>query len=296
MIGNTDRQLPWNRLQSLPDSSTHPATAVFRFRNFRWGGRDSTAIRAARPSEYLDHFSRLRVNLNRHQFKRQGRFDRLGMASSPKAAVFGILLFAGYLAFVSGCSRVVLDERFYDTRLGHWTVIDDPNTVEGPSIWKVESDGWVHQLSNIWGRRGDFVGRWYGTYMVAGDADWQNYEYTVKARPGDDDGFGVVFRVRDSSHFYRLFFVQDAFNGGPLTRLDKRNGPDYTEIWSIRKGYTVGAQMRIVVQVDGDHITGSVDGTQVLDVTDGSYRHGKVGLFCYAQEGQAFDDVKVVLK
>jgi hypothetical protein len=32
----------------------------------------------------------------------------------------------------------------------------------------------------------------------------------------------------------------------------------------------------------------------LLEVTDGSYRRGKIGLFCYAQKGQAFDDVRVV--
>jgi hypothetical protein len=29
-------------------------------------------------------------------------------------------------------------------------------------------------------------------------------------------------------------------------------------------------------------------------VSDASYSRGEIGLFCYAQKGQAFDDVKVV--
>ena len=65
------------------------------------------------------------------------------------------------------CNSVPLDERFLDERLEKWTVIDDPDTVEIPSDWRVE-DGWLYQYSNIWGRRGDFLGRWYGTYLVAG--------------------------------------------------------------------------------------------------------------------------------
>src|SRR5262245_60701400 len=77
--------------------------------------------------------------------------------------------------FASACNRTVLDERFYDSRLDNWTVIDDPETVEGPSRWSVEADGWLHQRSNIWGRRGDFINRWYGTYLVTGDSEWQDY-------------------------------------------------------------------------------------------------------------------------
>src|SRR6185503_13968146 len=86
-----------------------------------------------------------------------------------------------------GCAdRVMLDERFHDTRLTNWTVVDDPDTLEGASEWRVEQDGWLHQRSNIWGRRGDFLGRWFGTFLVAGDARWADYTLAVRAKPVDD--------------------------------------------------------------------------------------------------------------
>jgi hypothetical protein len=194
------------------------------------------------------------------------------------------------------CQRVVLDERFHDNRLTGWTVIDEPDTLEGPSVWRVERDGWLHQRSNIWGRRGDFLGRWYGTLLVAGDQQWADYSMTLKARPEDNDGFGVVFRFQDADHFYRLLFVQDGMNGGPITRLDKRDGPDYTEIWSTRRGYKVGSTVDIEVAAVGDLLKGSIDARPLFEAKDGSYRRGKVGLFCFAQDGQAFDDVKVTLE
>lgn len=204
-------------------------------------------------------------------------------------------IFSSLLA-LSACQEFALDERFYDDRLANWTTIDDPDTVEGPSKWVVEKDGWLHERSNIWGRRGDFLGRWYGTYLVAGRADWKDYHLQVRAKPGDDDGFGVVFRFADPEHFYRLIFLQDGFNGGPLTRLDKREGADYTELWSVGKGFRVGTDMLIEVEAIGDIITAAVDGQRLFEVRDGSYRQGKVGLFSYAQSEQAFDDVKVKLK
>jgi len=199
------------------------------------------------------------------------------------------------LITVWGCSnRVLLDERFNDTRLINWEVVDDPDTIEGPSDWRVEADGWVHQRSNIWGRRGDFLGRWHGTYLTAGEERWENYTLTLTAKPEDDDGFGVVFRYQDPEHFYRLLLLQDGMSGGPITRLDRREGADYTELWSNQKGYRPGNEMAIEVTVHGDVITASVDGKQLCEVKDAHYSRGKIGLFCYAQKGQAFDDVRVV--
>ena len=192
------------------------------------------------------------------------------------------------------CSTMLLDERFNGKELLNWKVVDDPETIEGPSQWRVEADGWLHQRSNIWGRRGDFLGRWYGTMLVAGHVGWQNYTLSVKAKPNDNDGFGVVFRYRDAAHFYRLLFIEGGLNGGPIARLDKRDGADYTELWTAPRGYSVGRELRIEVAVSGERIRASLDGEQLCEVKDAQYRSGKVGLFCYAQSDQAFDDVVVI--
>jgi hypothetical protein len=197
---------------------------------------------------------------------------------------------------LSGCTRVLLDERFNAAQLANWTVIDDPETIEGPSSWRVEQDGWLHQRSNIWGRRGDFLDRWYGTFIVAGAENWKDYSLSLQAEPRDDDGFGLVFRFVDPEHFYRLVFIEDGFNGGPITRLDKRNGPDYTELWSLKKGFRLGTAMFIEIEVSQDTITATVDGRRLFEVRDATYARGKIGLFCYAQNDQAFDDVKVTTR
>jgi hypothetical protein len=198
-----------------------------------------------------------------------------------------------FLLISSSCQSQLLDERFYDNRLTNWIAIEDPDTVEIPSNWGVEPDGWLHQRSNIWGRRGDFLGRWYGTFLVAGESDWQNYRFSVLAKPQDDDGFGVVFRFQDEQHFYRLFFLDDTLSGGPLARLDKREGADYTEIWSAKKGYQRGKEIIIEVEVNADTIRAMIDGRQLFEVKDAAYGQGKIGLFCYSQSHQLFDNVRV---
>jgi hypothetical protein len=201
---------------------------------------------------------------------------------------------AAAIVLCACANGVLLDERFHDARLINWTVVDDPDTIEGPSDWRVGADGWVHQQSNIWGRRGDFIGRWYGTYLIAGEPGWKDYKLSVQAKPEDDDGFGVVFRYQDAEHFYRLLFLQDGLSGGPITRLDRRDGADYTELWSLAKGYRLRAEMLIEVEVRGDVITATVDGRQLFELKNGFYKRGRIGLFCYAQKGQAFDDVRVI--
>lgn len=198
------------------------------------------------------------------------------------------------LLITSSCKSTLLDERFYDKNLNHWQVIEDPDTVEVPAQWRVEKDGWLHQRSNIWGRRGDFLGRWYGTILVAGELDWADYRLSVTARPEDDDGFGIVFHYKDENHFYRLFFLEDTLSGGPLRRLDKREGADYTELWSDKKGYQQGKDIFIEVEVVKDTIRAFVDGQFLCEVRDNAYTQGKIGLFCYSQSHQLFDNVRVI--
>lgn len=208
-------------------------------------------------------------------------------------SIFSVFAAAALLISLA-CKSTLLDERFHSQDLNRWTVIDDPETVEGPSVWRVEADGWLHQRSNIWGRRGDFIGRWYGTMLVAGDTGWRDYAFSVRARARDDDGFGVVFRFKDAEHFYRLLFINDGMNGGPLARLDKRDGSEYTELWSAPRSYKVAVELAIEVEVEGDHLRAKIDDQQLFDLHDDSYKNGKAGLFCYAQSDQAFDDLRVV--
>jgi hypothetical protein len=204
-----------------------------------------------------------------------------------------LIVLLSFVLLLTSCKNPLLDERFLDKRLANWQVFDDPDTVEIPSDWRVEDDGWLHQRSNIWGRRGDFLDRWFGTFIVAGEASWKDYRLNVTAKPEDNDGFGVVFRFRDAEHFYRLMFINDTLSGGPLTRLDKRDGSDYVKIWSEKKGFTLKAEMQIEVELVGNRIRAWIDGKPLFEVQDDSNQVGKIGLFCYAQSNQAFDNVRV---
>ena len=78
--------------------------------------------------------------------------------------------------------------------------------------------------------------------------------------------------------------------------MDRRSGDDYTEIWSTKEGFREGSEVMIEIEAVGDTITGKLNRRVLFEVQDSTYLKGKVGLFCYAQGDQAFDDVKVILK
>ncbi|HWP44847.1 MAG TPA: hypothetical protein VNO14_16500, partial [Blastocatellia bacterium] len=61
----------------------------------------------------------------------------------------------------------------------------------------------------------------------------------------------------------------------------------------LERGYRPGSEIIIELEVIEDSIRGRVDGQTLFDVRDGRYRRGSIGLFCFAQKGQAFDDVRV---
>jgi hypothetical protein len=45
----------------------------------------------------------------------------------------------------------------------------------------------------------------------------------------------------------------------------------------------------------GNMIRITLNGTRLVETKDDSYGQGKIGLFCYAQDGQAFNNVRVIL-
>ena len=81
-----------------------------------------------------------------------------------------------------------------------------------------------------------------------------------------------------------------------MTRLDKRIGDEYTEIWSKKDGFREGTELLIELETSGETIKGRLNGRPLFEARDPTYEKGKIGLFCYAQSDQAFDDIKVTLK
>lgn len=107
---------------------------------------------------------------------------------------------------------------------------------------------------------------------------------------------GLVFRGSDAG-YYRLTLLRQVADGGPKAILQKVEGTRVTEIASAPEsafaGYTNQKWHNVKVSAVGNRITASVDGTQVLDVTDNSFSSGWAGVWATADATTQFDNVRI---
>jgi hypothetical protein len=189
-----------------------------------------------------------------------------------------------------------------------WTIIDQQAaTVEGPSDWTVRS-GRLRQASNIQAPVTSGIAHainYEGTLAVIGDTTWTNISFRADIIPRDDDGVGMIFRWKPSAvdpdgNFYRLLMVDDPSSGGPKLRLDRRTDG----VWEILEentasysGYAKNKKYVVEIDMVVDRFVIKINGSIHFEFTDlvadGGLTSGKVGLFCYAEQGVDFDNVKV---
>jgi hypothetical protein len=187
-----------------------------------------------------------------------------------------------------------------------WQVItQQAATLEGPADWKIRSRR-LHQASNV--RAPNTTGSSYaldyeGTMALVGDSTWVNIRFRVDLIPRDDDGIGVIFRWRpsatdDDGNFYRMLMVTDTASGGPRLRVDKRIDGEWTILGEKEppafRGYEPNRRYTIEVDMVATDFTVKIDGAIQFEFTDSSLGAGRIGLFCYAQQGADFDNIRVV--
>lgn len=187
---------------------------------------------------------------------------------------------------------VVLDRT---RRIGQWVIRDDvgANVLGAPSIWKISNgalqqtspiNGYAHPTGNL--RVGDPL----GTYAITGEQPWTDYRLTARMRSDDNYAIGMVFRYTDEGNFYRLSFDVNA----PYRRLIKREDGVLDELWlELGNSYTLGEPFTMTVDVIGSRIIGYVGDTRIVERTDGTHATGRIGLYCYANEGARFERVEV---
>jgi hypothetical protein len=168
------------------------------------------------------------------------------------------------------------------------TVDGNPTLSGGRSAWEVPGWGAVVQTSNVWG--GDAAGvPKPGTLLVGGDAGWTDYRYSVQLRSGDDDAIGVVFRYGDPGNCYR--FSMDRQRG--YRRLVRVSGGAYAVLAEDDFVYATGQDYVVTVEAIGDSLRVYQDGEPVFDVRDNAFTGGRIGLYCWANAGARFSDVRV---
>jgi hypothetical protein len=110
--------------------------------------------------------------------------------------------------------------------------------------------------------------------LVTGDDAWGGYTLTVVLQPLRPDGFaGVLFRYQTSRTTYRL-----GFEGGNRFVLYKDDHREHPVLAEADFAYSCDRTYHLEVVLAGDRITARIDGAVVLEASDASYPHGRVGI------------------
>ncbi len=164
--------------------------------------------------------------------------------------------------------ELIWNRSFEQNQFGQWTVRDNEIAQEGMG-------------TNV--------------RLTFGDADWQDYEYTLEAKKTDgQEGFLILFRVRNEKDFYWC-----NLGGWGNERHALERGLTSSNRWG-----PVGPQPRgriesnkwyaIKVRCEGRHFQVWLDDAKVIDYTDDQRAHlnGKVGIGTWATQA-VFRNLKV---
>jgi hypothetical protein len=132
--------------------------------------------------------------------------------------------------------------------------------------------------------------------------DYSDFHLAVEATQvggPDDNEYGVLVRIQDPDHFYRFsisgdgYYLVSKYDGGEWVALsgDWNSPPDPD---AIRLG---AATNLLEVICQGSAMTLLVNGVQLVQVEDGTYSRGDVGLYAgsFFESGVEvhFDDLRV---
>ncbi len=184
-------------------------------------------------------------------------------------------------------------------------ILEKPNTVamsRWVTIGALDPRQWTILMNGDWTQRG-------GTLMASNPGSGFGgrtlclseqkipsdgaYEIAVRVRLDDESGAaGIAFGSDGADRHYGFYP-----SGGQL-RLTRFDGPDVYS-WNILEqlpvdAYLPGEWNRLRVRIDGDLITGYVNGVEVLSLDDGAITNGgKVGLCKFRQTNAEFREFRL---
>ena len=206
----------------------------------------------------------------------------------------GSLSIAGLTLTVSqdpGPTALELLNDYFTTSLQpSWTVVDE-GTVAAPSKWWVVTGGRLRQESKI---RGTEQLLQPGTYLLTGQADWNDYSFTTKMKANNLDlapgAMGIMFGYKDAKNYYR--FSMDRKK--PARRLVKVVNGVVTVLASDNAPYDLSKFYMLEARMVKGKIEISVDSQSVFEVTDPAHQSGKIALYAADHGGVAVDYAQVV--
>lgn len=204
---------------------------------------------------------------------------------------------------------LLLHETFNDDtgeELGGWLVHDEaPNN--GPSHWEVRETGeppsrYVIQTTNVGGGTPD--GRdpvKPGTLLLRADdpnrpspdsgqpGNWTNYRLSLYVRSEQENTIGVVFRYQDEDNHYRFAMDRER----KYRRLMRLQDGQTTVLAEDDWVYQLNTDYLVTIEAIGDALSVYLDEMPAFAVRDNAFDRGRIGLYCWANQGARFSDIRV---
>lgn len=170
------------------------------------------------------------------------------------------------------------------------TVDGNPMLSSGASGWKIPGWGAARQSANVWGGSTQAAAAAKpGTMLIGGETAWTDYRFSVLLRSADDDAIGVVFRYQGADDHYRFSMDRER----KYRRLVRVADGAFTVLAEDDFVYGKDQDYRITVEAVGESLRVYQDGARIFDVTDSALESGAVGLYCWANTGAQFSDLRV---
>jgi hypothetical protein len=153
--------------------------------------------------------------------------------------------------------------------------------VPSTGVWSVVTDGTnvLKQTSTS----GEAV-------TITGNASWSNYTLQAKLKMYDALAFnasGIIGRYVDDNNYYLFRLITTG-----SAQLYKKSGGTFTLLQEVPLTVNTNTTYTLKLVMSGSTLTGYVNGTQLVSVTDSTFTSGKIGFRTYKQTA-SFDDIVV---
>ena len=190
---------------------------------------------------------------------------------------------------VIGCSRHGIDttveenEQFYQRVVYH-------TDFEGDKEWQTVRGSWdIGGGTARNARRGE-------NRVFTGSEKWEDYIVTTKAKLNQGPGYGIYFRSTDPKRVDGYILqIDPGYGRGKILFREIRNGRERSPFARANppKGFDWNAEHQVEIKVEGDTFTAYIDGKEVLQASDDTYKNGMVGLRTWGKTKAEFTEMEV---
>jgi len=168
-------------------------------------------------------------------------------------------------ATVSTAQSTLFSDDFNDGNANGWTT--------SGGTWSVNASEYLNTSSGL---------------STTGDSAWTDYSVEAKVKPVVSTYAGIMGRYQSNSNYYQL----EVHAGNNKLSLWRNDGGSWTEVGSYSTTINTGTAYTLKLDMNGTALSGYLNGTLRISVTDSAHSSGKIGV--RSGNDARFDDVIVL--